>query len=269
MELYDDVAYVYDGSLEGLLSAIFCAYAHHEDPCDVVVEGAFQPRLSQRISRIETDVHAAHRVRAGIQRTCGRQAFRSVLKASLSGDEQAGTVAYRFVRYAMDEGGKSAVSNIAHPSVAPMHAIVRSVNQECEHIRQFARFSHLKGNDMDLWFARIRPRDNVIPLVMEHFVARFNIQPFLLYDEGRRLVGVYDGTSWYQAMPDADLFLDRECMSSEEPLMQDAWRRFYRVLSVEARYNPELRRQLMPKRFWSNLTEMQEGAPGLRKSTRP
>ena len=40
--------------------------------------------------------------------------------------------------------------------------------------------------------------------------------------------------------------------------MQDAWRLFYRTLSIDARYNPELRRQHMPVCYWCNLTEMQQ-----------
>ena len=263
-EVYDEVAYVYDGSLEGLLSAIFQAYARHEEPSDVVSEGALQPRLGQRVCSIETDAALAHRVKRGIQRVAGRPAFRAVLKASLSGDPDAGSHAYRFVRYAMADGGKGSVNNIAHPAVAPLHAIVRAVNQECEHIRQFARFKHIRTDSADLWFARINPRDRVVPLVMDHFVERFNIQPFILYDEVHGMAGVYDGSTWYHVMPDTDVMLDREGACVEEVLMQDAWKRFYRSLSVDARYNPELRRQLMPKRFWRNLTEMQEDVDGLR-----
>ena len=44
--------------------------------------------------------------------------------------------------------------------------------------------------------------------------------------------------------------------------MKDAWKRFYRTIAVESRYNPELRRQFMPKRLWKNITELQEDLPG-------
>ena len=50
--------------------------------------------------------------------------------------------------------------------------------------------------------------------------------------------------------------------------MQQAWKRFYDTGAVEARYNPELRRQFMPKRFWKNITEMQEDLPGKEISPR-
>ena len=40
--------------------------------------------------------------------------------------------------------------------------------------------------------------------------------------------------------------------------MQYAWKTFYDTLSIDSRYNPELRRNFMPKRFWKNLTEIKE-----------
>lgn len=46
--------------------------------------------------------------------------------------------------------------------------------------------------------------------------------------------------------------------------MSEAWRTFYKSVSIDARYHPELRRQFMPKRFWKNLTELQESPAALR-----
>ncbi len=31
---------------------------------------------------------------------------------------------------------------------------------------------------------------------MNHFAARFNIQPFIIYDENHHVAGVYDGEDW-------------------------------------------------------------------------
>ena len=153
-----------------------------------------------------------------------------------------------------------AISDITHPDVEPLFKIARSVSQEAEHMRQFARFEHIVTDDMDFWLAKVNPRDSVVPLVMTHFVERFNIQAFMIYDEVHDLIGVYDGNSSYFVKPDnVSELLGLKTLSGEEATMQTAWKRFYHVLSVESRYNPELRRSLMPKRFWSHLTEMQEG----------
>jgi probable DNA metabolism protein len=49
----------------------------------------------------------------------------------------------------------------------------------------------------------------------------------------------------------------------KDNLMRAAWKTFYDALSVEDRYNPELRRQLMPKRYWKYLVELKPNQAGL------
>lgn len=262
-EIFDELIYVYDGTPEGMLSSVFAAYARHEDPAEVISRAHFQPRLLQTAITIPTNPEHAERVSAGLRRRLGCSVQRQAMKVSLSGRADAGTVLYRFVRFALDGDGKRH-RDITHPCVKPLFDAVRSVDNECEKIRQFARFQHLKDDEHEIWFARVNPRDSVVPLVMGHFVQRFSIQPFILFDEVHGLAGVWDGSTWYLvSAQDADLSLPG--IDATEAVMQDAWRTFYRTLSVEARYHPELRRQFMPKRFWKNLTEMQDPAWALKR----
>lgn len=273
-----ELAYVYDGSLEGLLSAIFTAYACKEDPSDVVIAKNLQPRLGQEMRDIESDMDVALRVQKGICRTCGPVVFDAVKSASLSDDPAAGSIVYRFVRYAMAKhkphdctgcprkmrcGGlctrsqkNSALNDIVHPSVAPFHELNRAVYNERHRMLQFLRFEHMEG---DVWFARCNPAASVVPLIMDWFAGRFNTQAFMIYDENHRIAGVYEGKEWYLVKTD-NLMLPEH--SAEEEVMQAAWKRFYNTIAVESRYNPELRRQFMPKRFWKNITEMKETLPG-------
>ncbi|MEI3230055.1 MAG: TIGR03915 family putative DNA repair protein [Gordonibacter pamelaeae] len=284
-----DVAYAYDGTLEGLLSAVFEAYERREDPQDVTAQAALQPRLGQTVRFVETDVERAVRVQRGIKRVCGHAAYDAVMRASLSDEPDAGTVVYRFVRYAMAAkrphdctgcrrrgscsgpmassrptdslgcSGKargSVLNDLAHPAVEPLHRLVRSVGNERHHMVQFLRFEHLENG---VWLARCNPKASVVPLLMDWFAGRFNTQPFIIYDEVHRLAGVYEGHDWYLVRTDE---LDVPDRAAEEGLMQAAWKRFYRTVAVEARYNPELRRQFMPKRLWKNILEMHEDLPG-------
>lgn len=258
-EICSDIAYVYDGSPEGLLSAAFAAYARHENPSDVEPENRLQARLGQCVYEVPTNLEHALRVRNGLCRHCGKAAFEAVLCTSLSDDAHAGTAAYRFIRYAMDvhrrQNGyrSSALSNMTHPDVEPICRLRRHVSNEKERMLQFIRFEELEGG---LWFARCNPNASVIPLVMDHFAARFNTQAFIIFDEAHNLAGVHTGESWHLVKTDAAM-LDLPEKAAGELAMQQAWRRFYRAVAVESRYNPELRRQFMPKRLWKNLTEMQ------------
>lgn len=290
-EMYDEVAYAYDGTLEGLLTAIFSSYANHEDPTDVEPARRLQPRLGQRVAVIETNPDYALRVLRGVRNRCGWQAALALKRAAVSDEPDAGTAAYRFVRYATDEqkrrdcdhcrkratckgrGGMGpcpkqrgrAFSDITHPAVERLFQISRSISQECEHMRQFIRFEHLGGEGASLWFARCNPKAAVIPLVMDHFAERLSDMPFIIYDEVHEMAGVYDGGDWYlvNTAGQGDLARALPASTADEALYAEAWRTFYRSVSIDARMNPELRRRFMPKRFWKNLTEMKEDPKAL------
>ena len=246
-----ELAYSYDGTLEGLFSAIFAAYANHENPLDIAPRDRLQLRLGQEERQIETNAAHAQRVAHGIIGAGGKATFEAVKKASVSSDPHAGTTVFHFVQKLMKERGYL-LNQLADPVVGELTRLVKAVDVECERMRQFVRFSHLESGG---WFAVCNPHDNVIPLVMNWFAARFNDQPFAIYDEVHHIAGVYEKSSWY--LVNTSCF-NAPIYSSEECLMQDAWRLFYRTLSIDARYNPELRRQHMPVRYWCNLTEMQQ-----------
>lgn len=306
-EPLENVAYIYDGSTEGLLTAVFMSYANHEDPQDVAREGVLQPRLGQSLRYIDTDMDLALRVAKGVQRNCGDDAFSAVVHASLSDDPEAGTIVYRFIRFAMPPGsGKvnkkatgtsgradaasqadvtgcaearkgtdateragasghassngrarqvRAIDQTTHPAVEPLLKLDRAVMNERHRLVQFLRFEHLENG---AWFARCNPNASVVPLLMDWFSGRFNTQPFMIYDENHHLAGVYEGGDWYLVQTDS---IKLPAQAPEEELMQSAWKRFYDTVSIEARYNPELRRQYMPKRLWKNILEVQDLAP--------
>ena len=255
----EDVAYLYDDTLEGLLSAVFLAYERHEVPLDVVPSERFEPRLGQSAIAVETDFARAERVRRGVVRICGRRAFTAIMRASTCDDPDTGTIIYRFVRYAMarpsNRHSHPILDELTTPEVVDLHRLEKHAINECEKMRQFVRFSHLENG---IWFARVNPNASVVPLVMGHFTGRFNDQPFIIYDEAHEIAGVYDGFTWELVRGQAANVPEA---TARDRQIQDAWKRFYDVLSIDARYNPELRRHFMPVRFWKNLTEMRPETP--------
>ena len=256
------VAYLHDGSLEGLLCCIFEAYVRREVPEDIVADRFYQPRLEQSSIFVQTDFDRALRVRRGIEREAGSRAFGAVMRAAAHDDPHAGAVVYRFVRYVMDgrsgrDRRRNVLNDLANPVVADLVALERRVVNEEEKMRQFVRFSHLENG---VWFARCNPNANVVPLVMRHFVERFNVQPFVIYDENHRIAGVYDGNDWNLV---SDEVVNMPSRTREDAYIEKLWQRFYDTLSIEARYNPELRRHFMPVRLWKTLPEMQGNNPNV------
>ena len=250
LEPLGNVAYVHDGTTEGLLSAIFQAYALHEQPEDFSSKARLQPRLGQSVRYIETDAALASRVKAGIVRKAGRDAWDAVLHASLSDDPSAGVAVYRFVRHVMARpaaANAGLIRNMAHPIAGPVARLNRSVMNERHLLLQFLRFEHFENG---IWFANCNPKANVVPLLMGWFAGRFNTERFVIYDEVHQVAGIYDGANWYIAQTD-EVHLPQH--SDEEAAMQAAWKGFYDAMAISARYHPELRRQFIPKRLWRNI----------------
>lgn len=257
----EQVAYTFDGTLEGLFTAIFVSYERHEHPEDVVAANDFAPRIGQSEIFIETNIGKAERVRRGIIRYGDYRAYLAVKRAFVSEDPHAATTIYRFVVYlAATRGahpkGTTVLGNRAEPAVEALVRLARHTSCEEEKMRQFVRFEHLENG---VWFAQCNPNASVIPLVMDYFAKRFNVQPFIIYDERHRIAGVYDGADWQ--LVDGEVVGQPE-RAADEAYFQHAWKRFYDALSIDARYNPELRRHFMPVRFWKNLTEMKPDISG-------
>lgn len=254
-EPLENVAYLHDGTLEGLLSAVFLAYERHEDPADLVCESCYEPRLGQSAIVVETDVQRAHRVKRGIVRACGSRAFTAVLRASTCDPRESGIAVYRFVRYAMARPesirGLPVLDEVSVPAVADLVRLEKRAMNEAERMRQFTRFSHLENG---VWFARINPSASVVPLVMGYFANRLNDQAFIVYDEAHHLAGLYDGRAWQLVSGDA---VNVPSATDRDRAICEAWKSFYDALSIDARYHPELRRHFMPVRLWRNLVELE------------
>lgn len=248
------LAYIYEGSLEGMLSTIFEAYERREFPDDVAPQGLFQQRLGEEVRHVQTNVEHARRVRAGLIRVCGFRAYEALRAVYLSDDPRKGSIIHAFVRYAMKRGAR-ALDDIAHPDVVDFISLNRSVYNERHHWQEFLRFRQVEGG---LYFAQCNPKANVVPLLMGWFSARFNTQDFMIYDEVHDIAGVSHDGFWSLVRTDV---LEIPSDTCEERLYSHAWKTFYDAVAVKGRYNPELRRQLMPKRFWGNMTEMKKEAP--------
>ncbi len=239
-----------------------------------IANGAYvQPRLGQQLVVVPTDMDAALRVRRSIIASCGDAVWRAVMAASASNNPETGTIVYRFVRYCLANGASSTcrgcaskahctrpctnprangvLAELANPQVAALTALQRQVGNEIERMRQFVRFQHVEG---DLWFAVCNPSCNVVPFIMGWFCKRFNTQRFAIYDEVHHIAGISEGGKWQLVATDS---IEPPPASNDEAAYAQAWKRFYRALSLDERYNPELRRSFMPKRLWHNITELQ------------
>ena len=251
----EHVAYLYDGTPEGLMCAIFDSFKRGETPEDITTEQRYQPRFLQSQHRVVTSFEIASRVRAGIVREGGDHVFNAILRSAATEEPDAEVSILRFVRYLMDNASGrnkriNVLDDLSNPVVERIAQLNRRALNEAEKTRQFVRFNRLENG---VFFARCNPNVSVLPFVMDHFAERFNIQPFIIYDENHAIAGVYDGTSWSlirDTVPEVSL---DEC---DDSFYEALWAAFFHATTIDSRFNPELQRHFMPVRLRKHLPEL-------------
>ena len=68
--------YTFDHTLDGLLTAVFDAYALHQMPDSLSVEGDILPMFCNEVHQVRTAEDKARRVWAGLEKRLSREALR-------------------------------------------------------------------------------------------------------------------------------------------------------------------------------------------------
>lgn len=245
------LVFVTDGSFDGLLSAIFDAYAEKTAPDVIQPVTHTQQGLFERRVSIATDAAKAARAWRGLKTHLGVKGRQILAEAFLSGNAGVETMIYTYIR-----------ERIPHAKVSPngvsldvkirLDQLARKVREEARRLEGFVRFEQTGEGR---YLARIAPRYDVLPLIRNHFESRFADQRWIIYDTVRRYGLVFDGRT-ARALP-----LDMaepgpgSRPDADESLCQRLWQRYYDAVNIPARNNPRLHRRLLPRRYWAYLTE--------------
>jgi probable DNA metabolism protein len=130
------------------------------------------------------------------------------------------------------------------------------VQFEVHRMMGLLRFSPNKDGE---FIARCEPDHFILPCLGEYFTARFGDTPWSIIDEKRELslrrihgrpakIDVLTGI----AAEDSAVLGSKD----QEDDWETLWKHYHKTINNEDRDNPDLQRQLMPKRYWKYLPEM-------------
>ena len=258
--------YTFDNTLDGLLTAVFDAFARREQPEMLLAEGDPVPLFCDRLYAVPTNTEKAGRVWKGLEKRLSKEAVKMITVSWLSELPELNNALFQYICkvFRQPEGGESIERNFADPDVLAVTNIARKVMHEQLRMKQFIRFQKAKDGT---YLAVISPDHNVLPLITDHFADRFNEQPWLIYDAKRHYGYYYDGT----ADPVRITFVDEssvtfnlangrlndEVLSDDDQLLQEMWRTYFKAICIKERMNPRKQLQDMPRRYWRYLTEKQ------------
>ena len=243
-----NLAYIYDGSLEGFLCCVYNSYAHKQMPFRIATNEG-QSQLFEETEWIKTDFSHAGKVYDSLGLKVGPEAQDYVRDAFLTCIPDKEMLIFRFIRMAYRHGRKI-LGSLTDEPMCTINKGILHLKRESHLLMGFIRF-HVYDKVM---VACITPKNQVLPLIADHFSDRYPGEVFMIYDKTHHMALVHNRDGCVlTAMEQFDL----PPVDDSEKVYQLLWQRFHETIAIQERRNPRCQMNMMPKRYWENLTEFQ------------
>tara|TARA_Y100000815_G_C13334224_1_gene497182 strand:- start:915 stop:1661 length:747 start_codon:yes stop_codon:yes gene_type:complete len=239
---------IYDGSFEGFLTAVFTIYELKLKDVTVVPAHHVQQGLFTEGSHVITDQKKADRVWKGLRQF---EFFRkNVYWSSFSEIAGHEDVMFEAIKYVLHtQNGK----DYGHEHVLRVAQVAKMVGREKHRMDAFIRFELTRDG---IYFAKVEPDFNVLPLLISHFQERYADQSWIIYDLKRDYGIYYDMIKTVFIHIDFnDVDLAGERFHESEKNYSQLWQGYYDHTNIASRINLKLHTRHVPKRYWKYLNE--------------
>lgn len=255
-----DEKYIYlcEDSFEGILTAVYNAYEDrygHEKNKILISEGMYHQELFATYIPVGTEYEKAVKVARTIQNKVSQEVYEFIQKTSVSFDLHKADAIYRVIILAL-KMGRRVLDHLTEPNVQFLMELERHIANEIQHEIQFLRFEELADGVL---FARINPKNALLPYLAEHFSDRFSGEDWLIADTVHGGVLMHEKNKGCTLANAGDIDFDalQLSYSEGEELWQKLWKRFVDSIAIKERINPRLQMQMLPLRFRKYMKEMQ------------
>ena len=248
--------FLYDGTFEGFLSAVFDAFLVMED-VEIEKKAGFQPRFFAETREVGTSPEKAGKVAAKILEVCGNRGFSAIVYIFLSEVGNCETCDFYLIK-AVLKHGKKAFFCFQDEKIARAMMMRKKVSREYDKMLGLIRFSELSSG---IFYAPCEPEFNILPLIVPHFAERLSGTKWMIHDLGRG-IAVHHAEGKVENVEFIDEITSHLNMgtligkSENESGFAKMWQDYFRIIAIESRMNPGLQRRCMPQRYWKYLTEI-------------
>lgn len=239
-----------DGSFEGCLTAVYEVFYAKDRDAEIRSTQHHEPDLFSEPKVVYTNPEHAAKVAKSIEIKLDEACFKHVLYAFFTEAPGVETEILRFLRYAYSIGPQ-VVGHETHAAVKPILDLSRKTSREAHRMLGLLRFVELESG---IFYAPMEPDNAILPLMASHFSKRLGDRPWVIHDVKRQMAAFFDTKVWRIA-PLTDV--ENLKLHPKEAFYQEGWRQYFKSIAIISRKNPELQKQLMPKRYWKYLVEKQ------------
>ena len=254
------LVYLFDNTLDGLLTAVFDSFFRKQKDVTLLAEGEQLPLFADELYRVSTDAEKAERVWKGLEKHLSKEGLHMITISWLSEERALNQPLFNMICKVFRQ--KRDIShNASDEDVLTVRNTCRRVLHEQLRMKQFIRFQKAKDGT---YLGVVSPDHNVLPLITDHFSDRFNDQQWLIYDAKRHYGYYYDGKTVMRVTFEDEASvpfnlssgkMDDDILSDNDQLFQDLWRTYFKDICIKERMNPKKQLSDMPRRYWKYMTE--------------
>lgn len=244
----------YDGSFEGLLTAVFEIYDRKLGVVKLHKGRPLEGTMFDDQLNVTTHEVYAQRVLKGLRKKLSPNAVQRLYIAHMAEIDNEENNLIGFIRYVFDST-QNIEDDYGNRYVMRLSEVIRMVRREKHRMEAFVRFQKLKDG---VFYASVAPDFNVLPLLIRHFRNRYTDQKFIIYDLKRNYGIYYDlhDTEFinldFSASNQSDVVA---AYAEDEGIYQHLWKNYFHSVNIPARKNTKLHVRHIPKRYWKHLTE--------------
>lgn len=256
--------FICENSIDGIFTGVYDAWAskYGHQNIRLVSDQLENFELFQEYVTVIPDNEKSEKVARTLRSRLSEEVYSEICQAILASElttrrnslDKADCVYHTIVLGLAMRDGSKVLQALGDPYIRRIFELSRSTFNESHHLLGFLRFSELENQVL---FATIHPKNQVLPILAEHFTDRLPMENFIIYDEHRKLAAVHKASKNYLIVDASSLNQDIIKRYSQKELeYRKLWCGFFESIGIDARKNPKLQSQNIPKRFWQDAIEL-------------
>lgn len=254
--------FICEDSIDGILTGVYEAYQFKKeekieshDMLHLAVREPDTRRLFTQYIMIETDYTKSAKVISTLKRELGESTYYDLCVALLSTDEEKADAVYHTIVIGLKYHDKNVLARLHDEMVHKTFVCRRNAANELHYCKEFLRFEELESG---ILYAKIGPKNHVLPFLMPHFADRLPADDFVIYDEKRGEFGLHPKYKQWYLVNDTEFNTDKLVFSEEEQVYRELFTEFCETIAIEARINPKLQRQMVALRYRPYMVEFNQ-----------
>ena len=238
---------------------MYDAYASRQkfETIKLQMESEMDRELFSEYVEVEPDGEKAEKVLRTIRRELGLEAYECICQAAASWDKRKADAIFKTVVLGLHLPKKQKIMHcLTKDYVCAVADLSKKTWNEAHRLMGFVRFCELAGG---ILYADIKPENDVLPLIAPHFANRYPEEHWILYDERRDQFAIHRAGKGWMILEDMKIAEEvRSQLSMDEDDYRALWKAFTKSISIEARKNESLQKQLLPLKFRDKMSEFKE-----------